>query len=197
MAFYNISRNICKFFLFLFFNIKFEGLENIPLEKSVILISNHRTYMDPVFLGAKCKRRLVFIAKKELFEKPILGFLIKKLNTISIDRDARDTKAIDKAISFTKDKNIVCIFPEGTRSKNGNLKRIKSGASFLAMKSNVDILPACIKYNGNLSFRKKIIVKYGKVIKVKRNSSNPESNDIKYYNEIIQNELKSLLGEQT
>ena len=162
--FYRFARRLCIWIVFIFFNCKIEGLENIPKTGGFILVCNHRSFADPVFLAIKVKRQLVFMAKEELFKIPVLGFIIKNLGAFKVSRGTKDTGALDFAINTVNENKILALFPEGTRSKTGELGRPKSGVVVIASQTKGTILPAAIKYNGKLRFRKKITVRFGKPI---------------------------------
>ena len=165
MTFYQFGRAVCRLFIPLFFRLKIEGLENVPDNQGIILCSNHRSYFDPVFLGLHLKRPLRFMAKADLFTKPILGPIIKRLGAFPVQRGKGDTQAIENAVNTVKDGGIFAVFPEGTRSKTGELGKPKSGAVLVAHKTGGDICPCCIKFEGKLRFRSKVTVIYGTVIK--------------------------------
>lgn len=165
MSFYRFGQVVCGIFIPIFFDLKIEGIENVPDDRGIILCSNHRSYFDPVFLGLKLKRPLRFMAKESLFHKPVLGFVIKKLGAFPVQRGKGDTQAIENAIKTVQDGGLFAIFPEGTRSKTGELGKPKSGAVLVAHKTGGDIVPCCVKFDGKLRFRSKVRVTFGPVIK--------------------------------
>ncbi len=165
MTFYQFGRAVCRVFIPLMFRFRVEGLENIPDDRGIILCSNHRSYFDPVFLGVQLKRQLCFMAKDSLFHKPVLGWVIKKLGAFPVKRGKGDTEAIDKAVATVQEGGLFAIFPEGTRSKTGALGKFKSGAVLVASRTGGDVIPCCIKFEGKLHFRSKVMVIFGKVIK--------------------------------
>lgn len=133
------------FRVFLFFRVK--GKENIPAEGAFLLCSNHRAYIDPVFLAAGCRRQLTFMAKDELFKKPVLGWLIKSFGAFPIKRGKGDAAAIMATLKIMKKGGATVIFPEGTRMKKGIRKQINSGIIRLAVQCNVPIVPAFLTGN--------------------------------------------------
>ncbi len=164
MSFYTIAKNIVAFFIPLFYRIKYEGIENIPKNEGYILCSNHISNMDPIFLAVKIKNQCHFMSKQELFKIPVLSYFLRILGAFPVNRGKGDTKAVEHAISIVKDNKILAIFPEGTRSKNGELLKLKSGVFVIASRTGGDLLPCVIK-KGNKGFlRRKITVKYGKLI---------------------------------
>lgn len=198
MSVYSVGRAVCKAFLKVAYSVKVVGLENIPKDRNFILCSNHRSYVDPVFLAVKLKQPLTFMAKKELFEKPVLGVLIKALGAFPVSRGKGDTGAVDKAISSINEGKVLAIFPEGTRSKTGKLLRFKSGSALIAHKTGVDIIPACICYEGKLGFRKRVVVRYGESISNEQlNITETSSTELKEASKLLQSAVQKLFDEGT
>lgn len=164
--FYTIIRAIAKPIVYLLFNIKFVGLENIRDNGGFVLCSNHRSLLDPVFIAVGIKnRKLNFMAKQELFKFKIFAAFFRSIGAFPVNRGKGDTEAINKAENIVENNGIVLIFPEGTRSKDGNVLRFKSGAAYIASVCKADIVPAGISYDGKgLSFRKKVTVTFGPAI---------------------------------
>lgn len=164
MTFYNFAFIVCNAFVKVVFKFRAEGVENLPQTGGYILCSNHRSYLDPIFLGVKVKRRLAFMAKEELFRVKVLGPIIKKLGAFPIARGKGDTRAVEFAIDTVKSGKALMLFPEGTRSKDGKLLKLKSGVIVIASRSQGFIVPSAIVFEGKLRFRRKVTVRYGKPI---------------------------------
>lgn len=164
MSFYKFAFVVCNVFVRIAFKFRAEGVENLPNDGGYIICSNHRSYLDPVLLGVKIKRRLTFMAKEELFRVKILGPLIKKLGAFPIARGKGDTEAVEFAIDTVKSGKALMLFPEGTRSKDGKLLKLKSGVVVIASRSQGLIVPSAIVFKGKLRFRRKVVVRYGKPI---------------------------------
>ncbi len=164
MSFYKFAFVVCNAFVRIAFKFRAEGVENLPNDGGYIICSNHRSYLDPVLLGVKIKRRLTFMAKEELFRVKILGPLIKKLGAFPIARGKGDTEAVEFAIDTVKSGKALMLFPEGTRSKDGKLLKLKSGVVVIASRSQGLIVPSAIVFKGKLRFRRKVVVRYGKPI---------------------------------
>ena len=163
MSFYNVAIGIVGGVLKVLTFYKVRGKENIPSEGAFLLCSNHRSWVDPVYIAAWCKRTLTFMAKEELFTVPVLGGIIKLLGAFPIKRGRGDAAAVMATIKIMKKGGTTLIFPEGTRMKKGERKQVNSGIVRLAMQAGVPILPAYVSRN---------TVTYGKPI---------------YYNEHIEN----------
>ncbi|MDU3687873.1 MAG: lysophospholipid acyltransferase family protein [Anaerococcus hydrogenalis] len=122
------------------FRIRVHGIENIPKDEKYIICANHKSFLDPIFVALAINRQVHFIAKKELFEIPILKNILKKLNAIPAQRDGKDLSVLRDSIKLIKNGKILGIFPEGTRVKEIKRENIKDGAGYIALKSKTDIL---------------------------------------------------------
>jgi len=168
--FYYLVRAICWLLLKIFWRMEIIGIENLPENGGLIIASNHASYLDPAVLVASLNRKIFFITKKEVFKNTFVSFILKNLNAFSVDRENVDILAFRKAINILREEKVLGIFPEGTRSSNGELQELKSGAIKIAMKTGVPILPVGIIGTHKIYprgikfpilFKHKIIVKYG------------------------------------
>ena len=201
--FYKIIRLICYLIIHLFWSMKIEGEENINHEGPLILAANHVSYLDPVVLGVAFKRKIYFIAKKEIFEVPILAFLGRSLDVIPVDRKKLNPASIKKSLSLLETGHVLGIFPEGTRSSNGELLDLNAGLIKIALKANSPIIPVGLKgtfdiYPSHAKIplflkRKTIYIRFGKPIYLDNN----RGKDIEYKKETllkIQDKIKELTG---
>ena len=159
-------RNLCRIFYIIVYRITVIGEENIPKEKGgYIIASNHVSNNDPPVVGITFKGKYTFMAKEELFHKnPIFTWLITKLGAFPVKRGAKDgAQAIQKALESLKNGRIFVIFPEGTRSKDGELGRAKSGVTLVAAQAKAPVVPVFIKY-GRKKFRREIQISIGEKI---------------------------------
>lgn len=124
--------------------IEITGAEQIPAAGSVVLIANHRHAFDPIALALVNKRPVHYLAKKEIFKKRFIAYLLKKMNCIPIDRDNTDRAALRQAIGVLQAQEILGVFPEGTRSRTGELLPFKGGVSFIAAQAPCVIVPVGI-----------------------------------------------------
>lgn len=127
------------------------GKENIP-EGPVVFAANHQGYADIPLLLTQLDKPNPLIAKKELEKVPLLRDWMTELNCIFIDRDnARQAMdSLKKANELLSEGYSVCIFPEGTRSKGGEIKDFKGGTIRLATRAKVPIVPCCIEGTYNM-----------------------------------------------
>jgi len=137
-------------------------------ESGVLVCSNHIANMDPVMIVTSFKRPVYFMAKKELFKIPVLGWFIKLFGAFPVDRGSVDLNAMKKAISLLTEGTSVGMFPQGTRysGKDPRDSKVKSGAGMIVCRSQTDVLPVAIvtKKNKFSLFSQKYIV-LGDVIK--------------------------------
>ncbi len=126
------------------------GRENIPAEGPVVIASNHLSLLDPPVLGAAATRKVHFMAKSELFKPVWFGALIRKLGAFPVKRGEMDREAIKTGLAILKENKVLAVFPEGTRSKTGELGRAGGGAFMMGVKRKAKIVPAYI-YGTDLS----------------------------------------------
>jgi len=120
---------------------RIKGLENLPSEGPVIVACNHLSLWDPIIVGCTMNRPVYFMAKEELFELPVLGKLLPELGAFPVKRGQGDIGAIRKSIAVLKEGKVLGIFPEGTRSKSGELQEALSGIALIMEKSKAPVLP--------------------------------------------------------
>ena len=119
------------------------GKENIPSEGGVIVAANHISYLDPPLIGAVVPRNATFMARKGLFEIPVLGWMIKDA-AFPVDRERTRPSTIKEAVRRLKSGELVAMFPEGRRSDTGELMEAKRGIGMIACLSKVPVVPALI-----------------------------------------------------
>ena len=122
--------------------VHYIGRENIP-EGKVVVACNHSSLSDPVWLhlALKCKKVPMTMAKKELMDKPFIGWLCTKLGGFPVDRNKADFQAIKTALQCLRDNNKLIIFPEGTRIRKGKISQPHNGTIMLACRGKAQILP--------------------------------------------------------
>lgn len=176
-----LSVLLCK----LFFRLRVTGKEFIPKEGGVLLVSNHASYLDPVVLGVAYPRSLWFFARSDLFKNPFFGWLIRQLHAFPVQlHRPLDKDAIERAIKELREGKTVVVFPEGTRSRDGELHAGQAGVGLLAVKAGVPVLPVYLRgaYQafppGAQVFRpKKISVHFGTVLSFRPSSPQTEEKD--------------------
>lgn len=137
-----------KIFYPIFFHLKIEGVENVPLKGALITVMNHRSWLDVLFLGCASPRKVYYIVMESVFKIPILGLWMDMVGSFPIKKTG--TEGIKNVLKFLKRGEIIHIFPEGTAvprekmvraQKDTGLLKGASGAVRMAIKSKVPILP--------------------------------------------------------
>ena len=120
------------------------GRENMPSSGPVLVLSNHQSTLDPLLVGLMFDRQLQYLAKKSLFHNPVLRFIIESVGTIPIDRDRGGLEGLRTIIGRLKEGRAVVLFPEGTRSRDGQLLPVKAGFIAAARRSRATLVPVAI-----------------------------------------------------
>lgn len=163
-----IARSLIAIYIRAFCRLKRTGQTNIPRDGGLIIASNHLAAADPFIMGTAVPRELSFMAKKELFDIPVEGWLIKRFNAFPVDRFGLDLAVIKKSLEILKSGMALVMFPEGTRSKDGKIQDGKIGVGMLARKAKVPIIPVYIENSKKAWFNfitgKRFIVRFGEKI---------------------------------
>ncbi len=125
------------------FGFRFTGKGYVPVEGPVLLLSNHQSNLDPVLVGVACPRQLKYLARIGLFFWPF-SLWIRSLGAVPIDRERGALAGIRTTLELLKDQNAVLIFPEGSRTGDGNLDVMLPGFCLLARRSGATIVPVGI-----------------------------------------------------
>jgi 1-acyl-sn-glycerol-3-phosphate acyltransferase len=125
---------------------KFEviGRENVPPQGPLIVASNHLNNADPPMIALALPRQPTFMAKQEMINWPVLGFLLKLYGAFPVRRGEADLSAIRDASKVLEEGGVLVMFPEGTRSRTGSMKEAHPGTGLIALRSGVPVLPAAI-----------------------------------------------------
>ncbi|MFN8610351.1 MAG: lysophospholipid acyltransferase family protein [Vulcanimicrobiota bacterium] len=145
-AFYRLAQTVLRLTFSTLQGLQVRGLENVPARGGCILVCNHLSWLDPPVLGCSLRhRQLHFMAKKELFERPWLGPLIRSLGAFPVERGQADRKSLRLALQLLGAGRIVCLFPEGTRGDGGAMGAWHVGLAMLAHHAQVPVLPAALR----------------------------------------------------
>lgn len=142
---YGLLHITCRLLAVVLFRIRVSGRERLPAEGGALILSNHQSHFDPVLIGLACDRRLNYLARKTLFGFPPFRWLILSLDAIPIDRDGLGLEGLKETLRRLKRGEMVLIFPEGTRTRDGEVAPLKPGFSALAKRSKVWLAPVAIE----------------------------------------------------
>ena len=181
----------------IYYDIKWEGVENVPKDGGNIFASNHRSYQDPVFIALHARVPLSYMAKEELFQgNKAFKWLITKLGAFPVARGKGDTGVIDTSIEKLEAGRNLAIFPEGTRSRDGKVGKGKTGVALIAAVAQTKIIPVGITFEGKLKFRKKVIVRYGKpIIPSEIGAENTDSKSLRVLKNKVMEDITDLVNE--
>lgn len=121
------------------------GAANVPRRGSVLIVSNHQSYLDPLLLALGLKRELTFMARRSLFRNRWFGMLIRALNAFPVTRSGSDAGALREAVNRLKNGWALVVFPEGTRTRDGSIGPFQHGASLIARRASVPVVPAVLE----------------------------------------------------
>ena len=162
MRFYHFARKLVRIYYRIMFRMDIQGEEHIPEEGGVVLCCNHMSNFDPTTMAAFVKREVRYIAKKELFSNRLSAALMYGLGAFPVDRETTDMKALKTAIKLLKNGEVLGIFAEGTRVKEGDAQAAKAGVALFALKGNAPIVPIAI--SSRYRFRSMVHIRYGEPI---------------------------------
>lgn len=144
LFFYKTSRVLCQLGLTIFYDFKAYGIRNVPRTGGVLMVSNHESYLDPVLIAARMPRIMAFMAKSELFENRYFGWLVRNLHGFPIRQGKGDVSALRETIARLQEGNILNIFPEGSRTWDGQMQKIQPGSALVIRKARVPVVPCMI-----------------------------------------------------
>lgn len=138
-----LLKALIRLYYRLFFRVRVEGLERVP-EGACVLAPNHISQHDPVIIGAFFPEFVRFMAKKELFDVPVIKQLIAYAGAFPVDRDANDIRAVKTALKVLKEDKKLMMFPEGTRNYTTTPLEGKSGVIVIASRAKVPVVPVTV-----------------------------------------------------
>lgn len=140
---YDFASGTIRLIMRMVWRARATGTENVPRSGPLIVACNHRSYLDPPGMGCFCPRRISYMAKKELFDIPILGPAISAVGAYPVDRQGSARAAIKRSLEVLQRGGTVGIFPEGTRNRDGSVQP-QTGVALLATLAGAPIVPAHI-----------------------------------------------------
>ena len=142
--FYRFTKLVIGLIVFVWTRREVVGLENVPKRGPVILASNHVNLLDPPLLAVVLPRRIVYMGKIELWKTPIIGPLYSLAGFIPVRRFEGDLAALRKAEKALQQKQVLGMFPEGTRSRKPGLGKGQPGTAIIALRSGAPIVPVAV-----------------------------------------------------
>ena len=155
----------------IYFRRKFYNAERVPRTGPVILASNHASYIDPPLVGSGLPRDINFLARESLFRFPVIGALLRSWNAVPVDREGGGARGLKNIIERLHAGGGIVLFPEGTRTKDGNLQPAHSGVGLIVLKSEAPVVPVRVfgtfeAYGRAMKFPRPhpVAIKYGRPV---------------------------------
>jgi 1-acyl-sn-glycerol-3-phosphate acyltransferase len=127
------------------FDMKVFGRENVPSHGGALIVSNHQSYLDPLLLPVRLDRPLNYIAKSELFEGRIGGWLLRSVfNAFPVRQGVGDVRAVKETIQRLREGHLLNLYPEGARTPDGEIGRMQRGVGLIVRRAGVPVVPAVI-----------------------------------------------------
>ncbi|MDB6125033.1 MAG: Phospholipid/glycerol acyltransferase [Pedosphaera sp.] len=124
-----------------YFRWRVYNAERVPLKGAVILAANHASFLDPPLVGSGLKRDINYLARKSLFRYPGIGWILRTVNAVPVDRDGGGAAGLKAIMDRLHDGGAIILFPEGTRTVDGNLQPARSGIGLTVIKSDAPVVP--------------------------------------------------------
>jgi len=125
----------------IYFRWRVFNAERVPLTGPVILASNHASFLDPPLVGSGLPRPINYLARESLFRFPGIGALLRSWNSVPVDRDGGGAAGLKAILGRLLAGGAIILFPEGTRTKDGNLQPARSGIGLTVIKSDAMVIP--------------------------------------------------------
>ena len=181
-------------------DISYIGRENVPKDRAVLYVGNHNSYFDILLTYSQCPGLTGYVAKSEMLRYPLLRDWMKRLYCVFLDRsDLRaGMQIILTCIDYIKNGISICIFPEGTRSKDGQMQPFHEGSLKMSAKTGCPIIPMAISnsaqiFENHMPFVRpcKVIVEYGAPVYPKELSKE----DQKFLGAYTQKKIQEMLDQ--
>ncbi len=131
-------------FFLVYFRMQRIGSEHLPRSGPLLLASNHRSFLDPFVIGTLVRRPVYYMAKRELFQRPLTAWILNSLGAFPVDRGAGDAEAMATARAILARGDCVVLFPEGTRVRSGPLGAPRRGVARLALQTGAPVAPVAV-----------------------------------------------------
>jgi 1-acyl-sn-glycerol-3-phosphate acyltransferase len=164
---YGVARTLVLIVGRTLWRLRAYGTERVPAAGGLVVACNHISNLDPPLLGASAPRPIRYMAKKELFEIPILGPLIGALGAFPVDRQGSATAAIKRSVEVIRAGDCVGIFPEGGRNVHGD-KEARIGVALVASLADAPVVPAYVHNSAHAGRLAQIKVVFGEPMRLPR-----------------------------
>jgi 1-acyl-sn-glycerol-3-phosphate acyltransferase len=165
---YLIGWSFYRLVFALYFRWRVYNDERVPLKGAVILAANHASFLDPPLVGSGLHRDINYLARKSLFRFPVLGWILRNVNAVPVDRDGGGAAGLRAIMDRLHAGGAIILFPEGTRTQDGRLQPARSGIGLTVIKSDAPVVPVRVfgtyeAWGRHVGFPRPlpVVVKYG------------------------------------
>ncbi|HVY69042.1 MAG TPA: lysophospholipid acyltransferase family protein [Verrucomicrobiae bacterium] len=165
---YHVTAALCRIIFRTYFRWRVYDRERVPLTGPVILAANHASYLDPPLVGAPLMRVVNYLARESLFKYPVLGSYLRALHAVPVNREGGGGAGLKAILDRLRSGDAILLFPEGTRTRDGQLQSAKSGIGLTVIKSGALVVPVRVfgtreAWGRSVSFPRprRVAVKYG------------------------------------
>src|SRR6267154_6300425 len=155
-----------------YFRWKVYSPESVPKTGPVILASNHSSFLDPMLVGSGIPREINYLASEDLFRVPVIGWILHRWQAVPVNREGGGAKGLKAILDRLLAGGVIILFPEGTRSADGNLQPARSGIGLTVIKSSAPVVPVRVfgtfeAYSRHVKFPRprRVAVKYGRPLR--------------------------------
>lgn len=142
--FYRTVRNSARIFGVLIFDLRIVGRHHMDFDGSAVVLSTHQSHFDPVLIGLSYNGRMNYLARRTLFNNRLLGTIIYLLDAIELDRDRSGIAGLKETLKRLKNGRKVLVFPEGTRTSDGQIAPLRPGFLSVARRGKAPLLPIAV-----------------------------------------------------
>jgi 1-acyl-sn-glycerol-3-phosphate acyltransferase len=167
---YWFSRSLALVWCKVWNRLRAEHRDRVPASGPVLLVANHASYLDPPLVGITCKRTISFLAQAGLAKLGLMRWWLARMGVTLIDREAPSKDALRLIANCLVAGEAVCLFPEGTRSRDGTVGEFRSGVEFLVRRTGAAVVPIGLQGAARAFPRGawlprpvKLVVRYGEV----------------------------------
>lgn len=199
---YWLGWNVCRCVFAVYFRWRAFNAERVPLHGPVILAGNHASYIDPPLIGGSLHREINYLAREDLFSLPVFSQILRSWNVVPVNRDGGGAAGLKAILDRLLKGGAIILFPEGTRSRDGNLKPARSGIGLTVIKSTAPVVPVRTfgtfeAYGPHIKFPrpKKLFVKFGRPMQFEKLREEAKSCSKPRLKEIYQEVADQLMAE--
>ena len=186
----------------IYFRSRGYNSERVPLKGPVIIASNHASIIDPPLIGSYLHRSINYLARESLFRFPVVGWVLRQWQSVPVDRDGGGAAGLRAILGRLLDGGAIILFPEGTRTRDGQLQPARSGIGLTVIKSTAPVVPVRVfgtfqAYNRFMRWPRprRIGVKYGRPMSFEKLRAEAETCSKARLKEIYQEVAHEIMAE--